>query len=319
MTAAGHALAVSGNHEDKLVRALRGRKVQVSHGLETTLAQLAAEPDDERRAVLDFCDGLVAHLVLDDGRLVVAHAGLKEEYHGRASGRVRSLRALRRHHGRDRRVRAAGPLPVGAGLPRPSDGALRPHADARAGVGQQHACASTPACVFGGRLTALRYPEREVVPVDAERVWYEPASPFPAVAEARADDDLAITDVLGARVVETGPPRPRHRPRRAGRRRARGDEPVRAAPALAAVPAADDGAGRDARRARTCSSTPTRRSRRSRPSACRRWCARRSTWARAPWCWCAATRRSPRAGSAASPGGPARSTRAPAGRSSTTT
>jgi predicted kinase len=86
MVAAGHALCVPGNHESKLVRALQGRKVQVSHGLETTLAQLAAEPPEFRAEVERFCDGLVAHLVLDDGRLVVAHAGLKQAYHGRASG-----------------------------------------------------------------------------------------------------------------------------------------------------------------------------------------------------------------------------------------
>lgn len=42
MTAAGHALAVPGNHEAKLVRALDGRDVTVSHGLDVTLAELAA-------------------------------------------------------------------------------------------------------------------------------------------------------------------------------------------------------------------------------------------------------------------------------------
>ncbi len=91
MTAADHALAVPGNHENKLVRALRGRAVQVGHRLAETLAQLAAEPQEFRAAVEQWCYGLVSHLVLDDGRLVVAHAGLKEAYHGRASGRVRSF------------------------------------------------------------------------------------------------------------------------------------------------------------------------------------------------------------------------------------
>ena len=48
------------------------------------------------------------------------------------------VRAVRRHHRRDRRVRPAGALPVGRGLPRPGDGRLRPHARARRRVGQQH-------------------------------------------------------------------------------------------------------------------------------------------------------------------------------------
>ncbi|HWJ86323.1 MAG TPA: polynucleotide kinase-phosphatase, partial [Cellulomonas sp.] len=201
MTAVGHALAVTGNHEAKLVRALRGRQVQVSHGLETTLAQLAEVPDDERRAVLDWCDGLLAHLVLDDGRLVVAHAGLKEEYHGRASGRVRSFALygdttgetdefglpVRYPWAQDYRGRATV---VYGHTPTPEPEWVN-----------NTICLDTGA-VFGGRLTALRYPERELVQVDAQQVWYEPARPFP-VAAARADDDLAITDVLGGRVVET--------------------------------------------------------------------------------------------------------------------
>ena len=33
-------------------------------------------------------------------------------------------------------------------------------------------------CVFGGALTALRYPEREVVSVDAHEVYYEPVRPL---------------------------------------------------------------------------------------------------------------------------------------------
>jgi protein phosphatase len=65
-------------------------------------------------------------------------------------------------------------------------------------------------CVFGGRLTALRYPERELVSVAARQTYYEPARPFlpegdaaPPVAPRRADGVLDVDDVLGKRVVET--------------------------------------------------------------------------------------------------------------------
>jgi protein phosphatase len=91
MVDAGHALCVPGNHESKLVRALQGRNVQVTHGLEITLAQLATETPEFRKQVELFCYGLVSHLVLDGGKLVVAHAGLKQNYQGRASARVRSF------------------------------------------------------------------------------------------------------------------------------------------------------------------------------------------------------------------------------------
>lgn len=213
MVGAGHALAVPGNHENKLVRALDGRKVQVSHGLAETLAQLQAEPEDFRRDVRAFCDGLVAHLVLDEGRLVVAHAGLKEDYHGRASGRVRSFALYGETTGETDEF----------GLP-----VRYPWAEdyrGRATVLYGHTPTPTPhwvnntmcldtGVVFGGHLSALRYPEREVVQVPAERVWYEPVKPFPVAgtgAEAdgtqagghRDGDLLDVADVLGKRVVET--------------------------------------------------------------------------------------------------------------------
>ncbi|MFD1734509.1 hypothetical protein ACFSC4_29360 [Deinococcus malanensis] len=91
MVAAGTALCVPGNHDIKLMRALQGRKVTVSHGLEQSLEQLAAEPLEFRREVASFIEGLISHYVLDGGRVVVAHAGMKAVYQGRASGRVREF------------------------------------------------------------------------------------------------------------------------------------------------------------------------------------------------------------------------------------
>ncbi len=90
MVAAGHALCVPGNHENKLVKPLRGRNVQITHGLAETLAQLERRTTEFRREVEEFCDGLVSHYVLDGGALVVAHAGLKEKYRA-DRGRVRDF------------------------------------------------------------------------------------------------------------------------------------------------------------------------------------------------------------------------------------
>jgi protein phosphatase len=208
MVAAGHALCVPGNHEHKLVRALRGRDVQVTHGLERTLAQLEAEPEEFRRQVEAFCDGLVSHYVLDGGALVVAHAGLKESLQGRSSGRVRSF-AL---YGDTTGETDEFGLPVRYPWAQEYRG--------RATVLYGHTPVPTPewvnntlcldtGCVFGGRLTALRYPERELVGVPARQTYYEPARPFPpaedaAPAEARRPDGvLDVADVLGKRVVET--------------------------------------------------------------------------------------------------------------------
>ena len=215
MADAGHALVVPGNHENKLVRALSGRNVQVSHGLAETLSQLAAQPEEFRKQVEAFCHDLVSHLVLDAGRLVVAHAGLKEAYHGRASGRVRSF-AL---YGDTTGETDEFGLPVRypwANDYRGSAMVLYGHTPTPEPEWVNNTMCLDTGCVFGGRLTALRYPEREIVSVPAERVWYEPARPFRApdqlpdadsaeggAAAARDPGILDVRDVLGKRAVET--------------------------------------------------------------------------------------------------------------------
>jgi len=202
MVAAGTAICVSGNHEAKLVRALKGAKVTVSHGLAESLAQLEAEPEEFRRDALAFMDGLISHYVLDDGALVVAHAGLKEAYHGRSSGRVRSFALygdttgetdeyglpVRYPWAQDYRGRAMvvyGHTPV-------------PQAE----WVNNTICLDTGA-VFGGALTALRYPEREIVSIPAEQQWYEPVRPLAASRLDREPSVLRIDDVAGTRWLQT--------------------------------------------------------------------------------------------------------------------
>ncbi|GAA4237394.1 polynucleotide kinase-phosphatase [Actinomadura meridiana] len=206
MVAHGNALCVSGNHEAKLVRALRGRKVRVAHGLAESLEQLSAEPDEFRDEALRFMDGLISHYVLDDGRLVVAHAGLKEEYHGRASGRVRSFALYGDTTGETDEY----------GLPIRYPWARDYRGDAMVVYGHTPVpsaewinntiCLDTGA-VFGGKLTALRYPERELLSVPAQQVWYEPTRPLdapPSIGGGRREAEvLKIEDVLGANGVET--------------------------------------------------------------------------------------------------------------------
>lgn len=202
MVEAGTAICVAGNHEQKLVRALNGRKVKVAHGLQESLDQLAAEPPEFVARARAFMDGLISHYQLDGGRLVVAHAGLKESYHGRASGRVRAFALYGETTGETDEY----------GLP-----VRYPWADdyrGRAMVVYGHTPTVRPewvnnticldtGCVFGGHLTALRYPERELVQVPAEKVWYEPAKPLGGPGSGREPGMLDINDVRGTRHVET--------------------------------------------------------------------------------------------------------------------
>ncbi|MFI6733027.1 polynucleotide kinase-phosphatase [Nonomuraea sp. NPDC050451] len=201
MVEAGTAICVAGNHEQKLVRALNGRKVTVAHGLRESLDQLTAQEPEFVERARTFMDGLISHYRLDGGRLVVAHAGLKEAYHGRASGRVRAFALYGDTTGETDEY----------GLP-----VRYPWADeyrGRAMVVYGHTPTVRPewvnnticldtGCVFGGHLTALRYPERQIVQVPAEKVWYEPSKPL-GVGSARDPGMLDINDVIGTRHVET--------------------------------------------------------------------------------------------------------------------
>ncbi|MGC0363951.1 protein phosphatase [Rhodococcus sp. 27YEA15] len=200
MTAAGHAIAVPGNHENKLVKALRGKKVTLSHGLAETLDQLAGESDEFRREVAQFCDGLVAHLVVDDGHLVLAHAGLKEAYHNRASGRVRSFALYGDTTGETDEFGLPVRYPWAQDY-RGSATVLYGHTPVREVEWINNTACLDTGCVFGGSLTAMRYPEREIVSVPAERVWYEPTVPL--APPTRAPDVLDLDDVLFTTGVDT--------------------------------------------------------------------------------------------------------------------
>lgn len=200
MVAAGTALCVSGNHEAKLVRALGRKDVTRSHGLQETLDQLALEDESFVVAVREFCDALVAHYVLDDGRLVVAHAGLKEKYHGRASKRVRAFALYGDTSGETDEFG----LPVRYPWADDYRGAatvLYGHTPVPEPVWVNGTMCLDTGCVFGGSLTALRYPEREVVAVPAHETYYEPVRPL--APPERDPSVLALDDVLGHRVVET--------------------------------------------------------------------------------------------------------------------
>ncbi|WP_267243671.1 polynucleotide kinase-phosphatase [Streptomyces sp. PR69] len=203
MVSSGNALCVPGNHENKLGRWLGGRTVQHTHGLAETVEQLQREDEPFREQVREFIGSLVSHYVLDGGRLVVCHAGLPEKYHGRTSGRVRSHALygdttgetdefglpVRYPWAEEYRGRAAvvyGHTPV-----------------PRASWLNNTICLDTGA-VFGGRLTALRWPERELVDVPAEKVWYEPVRPLASDAPGgREGRPLDLADVHGRRIVET--------------------------------------------------------------------------------------------------------------------
>lgn len=173
----GQALAVPGNHDVKFVRWLAGRQVRLTHGLERTAEQFETESPAFRTHVATFLERLPIHLWLDGGALAVAHAGLKYEMLGRDTDAIRSFCLYGETSGEQDEL----------GLP------VRYHWAAEYGGRTAIVYGHTPVpaaewfnntlcvdtgCCFGGRLTALRWPERAIVSVAAHQVYASPRRPF---------------------------------------------------------------------------------------------------------------------------------------------
>lgn len=198
----GVALAVPGNHDVKLARALFGKKVTLNHGLKETMDQLAAETPEFREEVKTFLDGLVSHALMDDGKLCVAHAGLREEMQGRGSRAVREFALYGETTGE---IDEFG-LPVRYEWAREYRGNAKVvfgHTPVPAAQWLNNTIDIDTGCCFGGSLTALRYPEMDLVSVKSHAVYAEPARPLVVAPTQLEDEVLDLQDILGRRSVET--------------------------------------------------------------------------------------------------------------------
>ena len=207
MTKAGTAWCVTGNHDDKLKRYLSGKKTAVTYGLQETLDDLENQSPEFKNDLRKWLDGLISHYVFDNGNLVVAHAGLKEAMQGRASGAVRSFCLYGETTGETDEW----------GLPERLDWARDYKGSAAVVYGHTPVPKATwlnntlnidTGCVFGGSLTALRWPEREIVSVPARREYAESIRPIwtqntALTPQQRQDEVLDIGDYLGKRLIET--------------------------------------------------------------------------------------------------------------------
>lgn len=214
MVVAGSALCVPGNHDIKLLKKLSGREVQISHGLAQTLTEIDALPDADRepfsQSARAFLDGLISHYVLDDGKLVVAHAGMKQSMQGRGSRTVRDFALYGETTGETDELG----LPVRQNWTadyRGSAMVVYGHTPVAEPEWINHTVNIDTGCVFGGKLTALRYPEAEFVSVPSRRTYFESVRPFlkndqrsnSLTLQQQQDDLLDAKDVMGKRFICT--------------------------------------------------------------------------------------------------------------------
>jgi protein phosphatase len=202
MCEAGNALCIPGNHDVKLLRALKGADVRPTHGLGLTLEELRKEPPEFIAKLMTFLDGLVSHYVLDGGALVAAHAGLRENLQGRSSGKVREFCLYGDTTGETDEFG----FPVRLNWAENYRGralVVYGHTPSREVQFLNNTVCIDTGCVFGGKLTAFRYPEKTLVSIPAEKEYYAPVKPLGAERDESRDNVPDISDVLGKRHIAT--------------------------------------------------------------------------------------------------------------------
>ncbi len=168
LVAERQAYYVPGNHCDKLYRYFLGRHVSIRHGLETTVAELKQLSEKEyetiRHTFMTLVERAPHYHVLDEGRLVLAHAGIRSHDVGKTGKRVKTFVLYGDITGE------ANPdgTPVRLDWAKHHKGPqwiVYGHTPVRQPRFLHRSVNIDTGCVFGGYLSALRYPEMDIVQV----------------------------------------------------------------------------------------------------------------------------------------------------------
>ncbi|MCC9135315.1 metallophosphoesterase [Pontibacter silvestris] len=171
------ALCVIGNHDDKLSRMMKGHKVQVRYGLELTIEQMEKYDRAFHIRVKKFLSKLPYYIILDNGKLLIAHAGLQERLHGKNGKGVRGLCL----YGPTTSKTDDNGLPVRLDWAAEYCGkaiVIYGHSPVKQPVWRNNTINIDTGCVFGGRLTAISYPDNEITSIEAFKTYAEPMRPF---------------------------------------------------------------------------------------------------------------------------------------------
>lgn len=157
-----------GNHCNKLYRFFLGNRVQISHGLETTVEEyenLGSKKQREiRHKFMKLYESAPMYLTLNQEKLVIAHAGIREDYIGQENKKVQTfvlygdITGEKHPDGRPVRRDWAKQYKGTATI-------VYGHTPVFEVRKLNNTYNIDTGCVFGGKLTALRYPEEEIVQV----------------------------------------------------------------------------------------------------------------------------------------------------------
>jgi len=190
MVDSGSAFCVPGNHEMSFLDQVEQGDAEASPGTLKTIRQLEALPGAARRRFLSqlrgFLMALPPHLLLDGGRLAVAHAGLTTRHFGRTSPEARRFAIFGETTGDRDRFGLPVRVKWAAGY-RGRALVVYGHTPVREPEWIHNTVNIDTGCVYGGRLTALRYPEMFTVGVRALRGYYRPKRALPAGVGVRAE------------------------------------------------------------------------------------------------------------------------------------
>lgn len=162
------AYYVPGNHCNKLYRFFLGNKVQLTHGLETTAAEYDAldkkNKQDIRKRFMQLYEAAPLYRVLDDGKLIIAHAGIREDYIGKNSEKVKTFVL----YGDITGEKHADGSPVRRDWAKDYQGKsiiVYGHTPVKEIRIVNNTYNIDTGVVFGNKLTALKYPEMDIISI----------------------------------------------------------------------------------------------------------------------------------------------------------
>jgi protein phosphatase len=167
-------LRVLGNHDAKIGKWLMGRDVRVGPHQESTIREFDSIGAEERAEWGAWMLDAEGHYLLDDGRLAVAHAGIDEENQGRVTGGAMSFALYGKPDPENRLDEEGYPIAEDWAATYGGDATVvHGHIVHDAPREMNNVIAIDTGCVFGGDLTALRWPERTYERVPARQEWWK--------------------------------------------------------------------------------------------------------------------------------------------------